>query len=57
VIKYRKEIMKDENFPKLENSLKEVQKLPEWSAIEKVMLHDSCKILAARIRCCSRFCF
>jgi len=49
--------MKDENFPKLENSLKEVQKLPEWSAIEKVMLHDSCKILAARIRCCSRFCF
>ena len=29
--------MKDEKFPKLANSLKEVQKLPEWSAIEKVM--------------------
>lgn len=31
------EIMKDERFPKLAKSLKEVQKLPEWSAIEKVM--------------------
>ena len=35
--KCREEIMKDEKFPKLANSLKEVQKLPEWSAIEKVM--------------------
>ena len=29
--------MTDEKFPKLANSLKEVQKLPEWSAVEKVM--------------------
>ena len=29
--------MKDEKFPKLANSLKEVQKLPEWSEIEKIM--------------------
>ena len=35
--KCRAEIRKDEKFPKLANSLKEVQKLPEWSAIEKVM--------------------
>ena len=35
--KYCEEIMRDEKFPKLANSLKEVQKLPEWSAIEKVM--------------------
>ena len=35
--------MKDKKFPKLANSLKEIQKLPEWSTIEKVMQHDSCK--------------
>ena len=31
------EIVKDEKFPKLANSLKEVQKLPEWATVEKVM--------------------
>jgi len=35
--KCRAEIRKDDKFPKLANSLKEVQKLPEWSAIENVM--------------------
>ena len=29
--------MKDEKFPKLANSLKEVQKLSQWSAVEMVM--------------------